>query len=200
MRSRRRGRRRLCGGFGRRASRQLQSLCRHPKSLCLHHTANHLLVIIGLVMARLTALPQAIIPLGIKQTVFVETCLLETVIHVGGEDKIILIFHQLQQLLIHRLGRIAVAVEENKSAPVGPVFFQGLKRIKSAGVHVMKAVFRFEVRKIALEAFSVIGESRRCGKASSRSDDHRLRLLQSLLQFPRFGSHVSQHSITPRSF
>ena len=41
--------------------------------------------------------------------------------------------------VIHRLGRILIAIDVNIAAPVSPVFFQRRIRIKAAGVHIPDA-------------------------------------------------------------
>lgn len=51
-------------------------------------------------MAGLGALPKAIIPLGIEQTLLVKTGKLELMVYVGGQDKIIFAFYQFQQITV----------------------------------------------------------------------------------------------------
>ena len=74
------------------------------------HPADRLLVVIGLLMAGLGALPQAVVPLGVKEAPLVKARQLELVVHVGGEDEVVLVLHQLQQLVIDRLGGLFIAV------------------------------------------------------------------------------------------
>ena len=145
----------------------LQPLPGHLKALGLHHPADRLLVVVGHLVTGLGALPQAVVPLGVKQAALVKSGFLKAVVHIGGQHKIIFIRYQLQQVLVHRLGRIAVAVEENKPAPVGPMLLQGGKWIKSPGIHIVEIVFFLEVRKITVELRSAISKSGGCRKARS---------------------------------
>ena len=121
-------------------------------------------------MAGLGALPQAVISLGVEQAAPVKAGLLKAVVHIGGEHKIIFILYQLQQILVHRLGRVAIAVEENKPAPVGPMLLQGGKWIKSPGIHIVKTVFFFKVGKITMELFSAISKASGCRKTCPCAD------------------------------
>ena len=49
-------------------------------------------------MAGLGALPQAVVPLGVEQPLLVKARQLELVVHIGGQDKVVLVPHQLQQI------------------------------------------------------------------------------------------------------
>ena len=46
-------------------------------------------------MTRLGTLPQAVIPLGVEQPAFIKAGLLEAVIDIGRQNKIVLILYQL---------------------------------------------------------------------------------------------------------
>ena len=61
-------------------------------------------------MAWHTALPEAIIPLGIEQSLLVEACLLKLMIHVRSDHELILIFHEVQQAVIDWFWRQNIAV------------------------------------------------------------------------------------------
>ena len=92
------------------------------KALGLLHPADHFLVFISFLAARTGTLEQAIIALGVKQSLFVKSGLLKTVIDIGRQHKIVLIFHQPQQVFIDRLRCILIAVDPDIAAPVCPVF------------------------------------------------------------------------------
>ena len=66
-------------------------------------------------------------------------------VHIGGQDEVVLIHDQLQQVSIRLAGRHIVAVVIDVSAPPGPVFLQCVKRIKSAGVDICDPIFLMEV-------------------------------------------------------
>src|SRR5699024_9667485 len=78
----------------------------------------------------------------------------------------------------YRLGRVAVAVEEDKPAPVGPVLLRGGEGVESPGVHVVEVVGRLEVPKVTAEPLPAVGEPRGGGKPGPRAHQHRVRLLQ----------------------
>ena len=133
-------------------------------------------------MARRRALEQTVIPLRIKQTFFIKSRFLETVVHVGGKNKIIFFFYESVQVIIHRFRRVHIPVNVNVAAPVSPVFLQRLIRVESAGVHILKAVFFCEISKIFLKAFPAVSKSRRGGKPCSGADDHCVGGFQQMFQ------------------
>ena len=63
-------------------------------------------VIKGFLTARLAALEQTVITLRIEQPLFVKSGFLKAVVHVRGDDEIVLVRHQLQKVVVDRLGRI----------------------------------------------------------------------------------------------
>ena len=65
-----------------------------PVVLFAHHAAHGFFIVVGRMRAGDGALPQAVIPLGVKQTLLVKARSLETVIHIGGEDKVILVCNE----------------------------------------------------------------------------------------------------------
>ena len=113
--------------------------------LLLYHLTDELFIIISFLTARLAALKKSIVPLCIKQSFLIKSCLLETVIYIRCQHKIVLVPHQFQQLLIHRFRCIHVTVDIDITAPVRPVFFQRLIRIKTAGIHIREIIFRRKI-------------------------------------------------------
>src|SRR5699024_12614109 len=77
--------------------------------------------------SRLTALEQTIIPLGVEKAVFLKSCLLKTVIYVGSQNKIVFVFHQIEQFVIDRFRCIHI---DRKST-----------RLNSSHVSISYAVF-----------------------------------------------------------
>ena len=57
----------------------------------------------------------------------------------------------LQQLVIHRLRRVLIAVDEDIAAPIRPELLPRRERVEPAGIHVANAVFLRKIRKIPLE-------------------------------------------------
>lgn len=93
---------------------------------------NDAFVIIGLLVAGPGTLPQAVVALGIEQPLLVKSCLLETMIHIGGQHKIVLSLHQFQKLLINWLRGVQIAIDIDIPAPIRPMFFQAVKGIEAA--------------------------------------------------------------------
>ena len=81
--------------------------------LPLKHRPDRFLVVVGLLVARLTALPKPIVALRVEQAVLVKSCLLELVVNIGGQDKIVLVFHKLEQALVCTVVYVHVAVDVN---------------------------------------------------------------------------------------
>lgn len=61
--------------------------------LLFKHRPDSFFVVIGLVVARFTALPQAVIALCVEKPLFVKACLLELVINIRGDNEKILVLH-----------------------------------------------------------------------------------------------------------
>ena len=114
-------------------------------SLTQHHFFNSLFIVIGFLMARFTTLKQTIISLCIKDSVFIEPGLLETMIHICRQYKIILLFHQIMQVLIYRFWRIHISINIDISAPVSPVLFQCFIWIEASRIHIRKSIFLSEI-------------------------------------------------------
>lgn len=117
-----------------------------------------------------------------RTTVFVEPCFLKTVVYVGCQHKVVLVFHKRKQTLIHRLGCILIAVDVNIAAPVCPVFLHGGVGVKATGVHIRKSVLAGKIGEIFLEPLPVIGETCRGGKPSTCTNDHCIGMAQDLPQ------------------
>lgn len=67
--------------------------------LPLYHLPHELFVVKRLLTARLAALPQAVVALRVEQPLLIEPRPLELVIHVGGDDEVVLVPHQLQKVV-----------------------------------------------------------------------------------------------------
>ncbi len=117
-----------------------------------------------------------------RTTVFVEPCFLKTVVYVGCQHKVVLVFHKRKQTLIHRLGCILIAIDINVPAPVRPVFLHGGVRVKAAGIHIRKAVFAGKIGEIFPEPLPVIGKTCRGRKPCTCTDDHCIGMAQNLPQ------------------
>ena len=155
----------------------------HPHvGLLPDHAANNLLILPGFLTAGFGALEQTVVPLGIEQPLFLKARLLKAVIHVGGQDKIILFLKQLKQRFIYGLRRVHIAVDIDITTPVRPVFLQRIIGIKATGIHIMEAVFFLKIRKIHPEAFPAVGEARGSGQSRSRAHQHSVGLPKHLLQ------------------
>lgn len=138
----------------------------HIRLLCDHPADNSLVIISGL-MARFAALSKAVVALGVEQPCFIETSQLELVVHIGGQDEVVLIHDQLQQVSIRLAGRHIVAVVIDVSAPPGPVFLRRRKRIETTGIHIRDTILFMEVGEVLQKALAVIGQAGRGGKAGT---------------------------------
>ena len=79
-------------------------LCRNFHTLLfLYHAADSFLIVICLLMAGSLALPKAVVSLGVEQPLLVKAVVLEKVVYVGGQDKVVLVLQQLQQTYAHLL-------------------------------------------------------------------------------------------------
>ena len=107
---------------------------------------------------------------------------LKLVVHVGGDDEIVLVPHQLQQVIVHRLGRWRVAVEPDIAAPEGPALLLRGEGVEPVGVHIVKAVLLLKVGEVPFKPLPVIGEARRRGQPGPGADDHGVAVRQGLPQ------------------
>ena len=94
--------------------------------------ADGIFVFVCFAVAGNAALEQAVIALCVEQSLFVKAGLLETVIDVRGDDEIVPVLHEFQQLFVHRLRRVGVPVDENELRPVRPHFLRCFIRVKPA--------------------------------------------------------------------
>ena len=143
--------------------------------LLLHHPAHLLLVVIGLLVAGAGALPQAVIPLGVKQALLLEPRLLEAVVCVGGQHKVVPVPHQLQQLPVDRPGRVHITVDQDVAAPEGPVLLQRIVGVKAARVHIVEAVGLLKFGEIPLKPLAAVHKARRGGKPRPSADQYGVR-------------------------
>lgn len=141
--------------------------------LYLHrnHFPDSLFVVVGFLVTRLRALEQTVVALRVEQPLFVKSCFLELVINIGGDDEIVLVFQEFEQLVIDRLWGGHVAVVVDVAAPVGPMLLLGWKRVEASRVHVGEAELADEVGEMSLEAFARIGEPCRGGEPRTGTDD-----------------------------
>ena len=114
----------------------------------------------------------------IEQPCLIKTSQLKLVIHIGGQDEVVLILDQIQQIRIGLTGRHIVAVVVNVPAPPGPVFLQRGKRIETAGIHIGDAVLFMEVGEVFQKALASIGQTGRGGKAGARPNEDGIRALE----------------------
>ena len=154
-----------------------------PYNLCRNHFLDKLLVIVRLLVTRFCALQQPVIALRVKQTLLVEPCLLKLVVHIGGDDEIILTLQQLEQIFIYRFWGGNVAVEVDMAAPVGPVLFLRREGVEAGGIHVGKAVLADEVGKMPLEPLARIGETCSGRKTGARTYHNGLGGLKGVIEF-----------------
>ena len=154
--------------------RRQHTVC-YGEALRFDHRADGFLVVKRLLTARLTALKQAVVALRVEKTLFVKARLLEAVVDVRRDDKIVLVPHQLEQNLVHAFRRVLIAVDEDIPAPIGPELLLRRKRIEPTAVHVVEAVFFRKIRKIPLEPLTIVREARRGGQPCARADDDSIR-------------------------
>ena len=129
--------------------------------LLLNHARHGLEIVIGRVVTRNAALPQAVVALGVEQPLFRESCELEAVVNIRCEDEEILACEQLKELVVGVFWGFNIAVVPDVSAPIRPLFFQRFEWIKTGRVHVGKPVGFNEIREVCLEAFATVGKT--CG-------------------------------------
>lgn len=140
--------------------------------MCFDHLADDRFIVISFFVARDTALKQAIISLGIKQAVFVKSCFLKTVVHIGGQDKMIFIFYQIIKRAVNRLRRVHIAVDVNIPAPICPMFFWRIIWIEAAGIHILKVILGRKIPEVSFKPFSGVEQSGRSGQTGAGANDH----------------------------
>ena len=147
-----------------------------------NHFFHRCFVVIGLLAAGPGTLKQPVISLGIEKPLFVKAGLLKLMIHVGGNHKIVLVFYQLQKIVINAFRSAHVTIYIDIPAPVGPKFFRRFVRVKAAGIHIVKPVCLLEIRKIPSETLALIDKSRRSGQACAGADHNAVSMLYGCLQ------------------
>ena len=157
------------------------------------HLAHLFFVVVRLFVAGNTALEQPVIALRIKQPPFLEPRGLKPMVYVGGQNKIIFPLHEPQEGFVRLARGLVVSVDVDIPRPKRPKLFQRRVRVKPARIHIAKAVFFREIRKILIEPLPRIGEPRRRGKPRPRADDDRVRLGKPFLHH----FHVFFHDRTP---
>ena len=110
-------------------------------------------------MARHPALPQAIIPLGIEKLLFGKAVELKQMIHIRREDKIVLLFQQVQKNSVQFTWRQVVAIPIDLSAPIGPFLFQRWKGIEPRRIHIAEMVFGDKISEMTLKSITVVSIS-----------------------------------------
>ena len=148
----------------------------HFRLLC-DHPADNNLVIISHLMARFTALPEAIVALGVEQLRLIKSRQLKLMIHIGCQDEVVLILDQFQQVGIRLTGCHILSVTVDMPAPPSPVFLQRGKGIESAGIHIGDAIFLMEVGEVFQKALTAIGQTSGGGKTGARTDEDGIRAL-----------------------
>lgn len=146
------------------------------------HPADSGLVIIGGLMAGLAALPEAVIALSVEQPRLIKTSQLKLMVHVGGQNEVISVPDQRQQIRVRLSGRQIVAVIVDMPAPPGPVFLQRGKGIETAGIYIGNAVFLMEVGEVFQKSLAAVGQTGGGGKACARADEDSVRALYLSLQ------------------
>lgn len=146
------------------------------------HPADSGLVVIGGLMAGLAALPEAVIALGVEQPRLIKPGQLKLMVHVGGQNEVIPVPDQRQQVHIRLAGRQIVAVIIDMPAPPGPVFLQRGKGIESAGIYIGNAVILMEVGEVFQKSLAAVGQTGGGGKARARADEDSVRALYLSLQ------------------
>ena len=82
--------------------------------LKLDHVLDAFLIVIGLIVARLTALEESVIALSVEKALFVEACLLELVVNICSDNKIVLVLYKPEQLLVSAVVDVHIAVAPDK--------------------------------------------------------------------------------------
>ena len=140
-------------------------------SLCRNHFPNGFLIVVGLLVTRFHTLEQTVVALGVEQSLFVEASFLELVIDIGGDNEIVLVQHEFQEVVVNGFRGRHIAVVVDMSAPIGPMFFLCRELMEPRCVHIGEAIFLDKIGKILLEAFAIIVEACRGGEACACTDD-----------------------------
>ena len=79
--------------------------------LLFKHRLDCFFVVISLLVAGYTALPQTVVALSVEEPVFIKTSILELMIHIGGDDEIIFIFHQIEKQSVSTVIDVHVSID-----------------------------------------------------------------------------------------
>ena len=148
-----------------------------------NHFHHRLLVIVCLLVAWRCTLEQTVIALGVEQPLLVEACLLELVVDIGGDDEIILVFHDFKQSVINGFWSRQVSVALDMAAPISPMLLFARKLVEACRVHIRKTIFINEIGKVFTEPFARIGEPRRGGQSGPRANHDGIGGLYCLIKF-----------------
>lgn len=169
----------VCGQRAAAVRAMRDKLGRHTQVLLLaHHGTDEGFIVVGFLATGFAALEQPVVALGVKQAALVKACFLEAVVHVGGQHKIVLIPHHVQQVSVHEPGWVGVAVQQNIAAPERPKFLGRFVGVKAAGVHIAEAVLRGKIGKMLVKARAAVGKTRRGRQPRPSPDDDGIGLLQ----------------------
>ena len=134
-------------------------------------TRRSLEVVVGPVVARHGALPEAVVALRVEEPVLGESRLLELVVHIGGDDEEVLVADDRQQLGVSVLRRVRVTVAPDVAAPESPGLLRGAVGVEARGIHVRETVGIDEIAEEPFEALSRVGESGAGRKTRTGADD-----------------------------
>ena len=145
-----------------RTSRQRQLAVR-PRYVALRfeHRADRGLVVVRLLVARLAALPEAVIALGVEEPLFVEARQLELMVNVGGEHEVVAAAHEVEQVGVYAGRREVVTVAIDVAAPIRPMLLEGVEGVEPTGIHVGEAVLLDEIAEPPVESLACIRKASR---------------------------------------
>lgn len=146
------------------------------------HAADDLFIVVGFLAAGNAALEQAEITLSVEEPRFVKTCALKAVVHIGGDDKIILVGDEIFQHVVGGVRDVAVAVEHEVTAPERPFFFEAVELVEAGAVKIGEAIFGDEIREILSEARSGHDEPGCSGKSGAGTDEHGVGVVEGFAQ------------------
>ena len=124
-------------------------------------------------MTGFLALGFPIISLCCKYSLFIKSCFIKLMIHIGCKYKIFLVFYNIIKLGIKRQCRRIKAVHQYMFGPVSPLCLLRRIWIKSGCIHichVVPTVFFYKFCKIVRKPFTAILDSCRCRCPGSCTD------------------------------
>ena len=141
-------------------------------------------VVIGLLMAGLGTLPQAVIALCIEQPAACQIRPSESNDpHWWSAQNSPCPRTSCKSSLINRLRRVHIAVDIDIPAPIRPVFFQGCQRDRSRrNTYRGNRTFAIKSPKYFCKAFAGIGKAGGGGKSGTGADHNRIRRFQFLFE------------------